>query len=312
MGIIRKDYVLERYVFYATSRGKRPQEFRKIIQQQPAGVCYFCPGSESLTTKEIGRKGSAVQWSMRWFPNKFPAVEKRGSPKLSGPPLFRESSNYGAHEVVVETPHHGQQFGSFTAEHIAELLKVYHERIAALSKDKNCGYVSVFKNHGKDAGTSLIHEHSQAISVPQLPAVIREECDAAGKARSCPYCSVIRKEAKSRRNAGENDAFIAICPYASRFNYEAWIFPKRHLRTFDDFKDSDFLHCAALLKGIISKVQHLGASYNYYVHYSPKKEDLHFHIEVTPRIATYGGFELGTGFVINSVMPEDAAGYYRG
>jgi len=37
MGIIRKDYVLERYVFYATSRGKRPQEFRKIIQQQPAG-----------------------------------------------------------------------------------------------------------------------------------------------------------------------------------------------------------------------------------------------------------------------------------
>ncbi len=312
MGIIRKDYILERYVFYATARGSRPVEFKKIIRQQPAGVCYFCPGSEALTPKEIGRKGSEIQWSVRWFQNKFPAAEKRGSPKLSGTPFLKESSNYGVHEVIVETPQHHQQLADFPVERIAELLKVYHERIAALSRDKGCAYVSVFKNHGRDAGTSLLHEHSQLISVPQLPSTIREKCDAIRDSRSCPYCAIIRKEAKTERNAGENDAFIAIAPFASRFNYEAWIFPKRHLRIFDDFRESDFLHCAALLKKILMKLQHMDASYNYYVHYSPKKEGLHFHIEVTPRIATYGGFELGTGFVINSVMPEDAAAYYRG
>ena len=311
MGIIRKDYILDRYVVYASARGKRPVEFKKIVQQAPAGVCYFCPGSETLTPPEIGRSGSAVQWTLRWFQNKFPAVEKKGVPRLSGPPSFRESSNYGVHEVIVETPRHQEQLADLPEEQMARLLKAYHERILALSKDKNCRYVSVFKNHGRDAGTSLIHEHSQVVSLPKVPSLIREECDAAKKSKSCPYCSVVKKEAKSERLIAENDSFIAFAPFASRFNYEAWIFPKKHYQTFADFKESDFLHCALLLKKILVKLQRIDASYNYYVHYSPKGEDLHFHIEITPRIATYGGFELGTGFIINSVLPEDAAAYYR-
>ncbi len=311
MGIIRKDYILERYVFYATSRGSRPVEFRRIVKQKPSGMCYFCPGSETQTPDEIGRYGSAVQWTIRWFKNKFPAVEPKGNPKLSGLPFLKVSSNYGVHEVIVETPRHEEQLAELSAEQTSQLLKVYRERIAALSKDGNCKYVQVFKNHGRDAGTSLIHEHSQVVSVPQLPTAVKEECDASKKSRRCPYCAIIKKEAKSKRLIAENSAFIAFAPFASRFNYEAWIFPKKHLRTFDDFSESDFLKCASLLKKILIKLQRMDASYNYHIHYSPKKENLHFHIEITPRIATYGGFELGTGFVINSVMPEDAAAYYR-
>jgi hypothetical protein len=39
---------------------------------------------------------------------------------------------------------------------------------------------------------------------------------------------------------------------------------------------------------------------------------LHFHIEVTPREATWSGFEYCSGTIINSVSPEDAAKFYRG
>ncbi len=311
MGILRKDYLLERYVYYAISRGKRPVEFKKIIEKAPAGVCYFCPGSESLTPLEIGRIGSGEKWELRWFQNKFPAVEKKGSGKLLGPPFFKEGSNYGTHEVIAETKNHDEQLAETPVGHIAALLKIYQERIREISKEKQVKYVSVFKNHGKDAGTSIIHEHSQIISLSHIPPLIREEIAKRKKFRSCPYCTIIKKEAKSERLIAENDAFVAFAPFASRFNYEAWIFPKRHLRSFADFRDQDYLHCAELLKKILMKLRSMDAPYNYYVHYSPKGEDLHFHIEITPRIATYAGFELGTGCVINSILPEDAAERYK-
>ena len=59
------------------------------------------------------------------------------------------------------------------------------------------------------------------------------------------------------------------------------------------------------------KLKELGVSYNYFLHYAPQGEDLHFHIEICPRIADWGGFELGTDTTINSVTPEDAAEFYR-
>ena len=40
-------------------------------------------------------------------------------------------------------------------------------------------------------------------------------------------------------------------------------------------------------------------------------QDLHFHIEITPRFEKWGGFELSTGAIVNSIMPEDAAKFYR-
>ncbi|MEM4247186.1 MAG: galactose-1-phosphate uridylyltransferase, partial [Candidatus Woesearchaeota archaeon] len=66
------------------------------------------------------------------------------------------------------------------------------------------------------------------------------------------------------------------------------------------------------LQKVLKKVAELNVSYNMHVTYSPEGEDLHFHIEVIPEIAIWGGFERGSGAVINSVMPENAAAFYRG
>ena len=38
---------------------------------------------------------------------------------------------------------------------------------------------------------------------------------------------------------------------------------------------------------------------------------MHFHIEITPRVAEWAGFELSTGTIINTISPEDAAEFYR-
>jgi len=74
---LRKDYILNRWSYVASERGKRPQQFKKDkAKKDKEGVCYFCPGSENLTPPEIGRTGTKDKWQVRWFLNKFPAVMK--------------------------------------------------------------------------------------------------------------------------------------------------------------------------------------------------------------------------------------------
>ena len=77
MGLLRKDYILDRWVYYASSRGKRPREFKTVVVREEAKTCLFCPGNEKLTPPEIGRLEYKGSWRMRWFPNKFPAVGTR-------------------------------------------------------------------------------------------------------------------------------------------------------------------------------------------------------------------------------------------
>ena len=312
MGIIRKDYVLDRWVYYASSRKKRPQEFKKINEKAESKLCYFCPKNEHLTPPEIGRVEYKGSWKIRWFLNKFPAVEKRGSPKIKSKKFFSEGGAYGIHEVVVESPHHNSELADLPKEQITQLLEVFRIRIKELSKLKGIKYVEIFKNHGKDAGTSLVHSHTQLTALAQIPSLVAEESKAVKKSRKCPYCDIIKKESKSKRKIFESKNVVAFAPFASRFNYEVWIFTKRHRRTMDELQENELEDLAAAMKNVLVKLKKINASYNFFVHYSPEKENLHFHIEITPRIATWGGFELGTNFIINSVMPEDAARFYRG
>ncbi|MBI1935897.1 DUF4931 domain-containing protein [Candidatus Woesearchaeota archaeon] len=312
MGIIRKDYVLNRWVYYSIERKKRPHDFKKTEIKANSGVCFFCPGNEHLTPREIGRSEYKGSWKMRWFPNKFPAVEPKGSIKLKSKRLFTQCDSYGYHEVIVETQHHKSQLADLPASQIKELLEVCRVRVKELGKKDGIRYVDVFKNHGKDAGTSLAHSHTQVMALPQIPALVGEESKASVKGKKCLYCEIAKKESKSRRKFFETKNVVAFCPYASRFNYEAWVFAKSHKRTMEELEEKELDDLAAALKKILIKLKKLNASYNFFIHYSPEKENLHFHIEVAPRIASWGGFELGTDFTINSVLPEDAAGFYRG
>lgn len=314
---LRKDYILDRWVIIATNRSKRPEQFRseEDIYANDVGPekCFFCPGNEEQTTGEVGRIKGEKGWEMRWFANKFPAVDRKGDPEIkTADRFFTYADAYGDHEVIVETNDHFKQIGDLTEEDIFNLIKVYARRIDDLINRPGIKYVDVFKNQGRKAGTSIIHSHSQIISLNVIPSSVKRKLDAIKGFPSCPYCDVLEIEKKGLRLIKESEAFVSFAPYASRFNFEAWIFPKQHYRTLMDFSDSELNDLASQLKMLFLKLKELNANFNMAIFYAPKGEDMHFHICIYPRIALWAGFELESGITINVVSPEDAAKFYRG
>lgn len=301
---LRKDYFLDRWVLITPGRAERKKEFSisSQIKSQMSSYdqnCFFCPGNEKTTPPEIGRFPKNKKWQIRWFSNKFSAVS------LNNP------SAYGVHEVIVETPDHSKQLGDLSISEIKDVVKIYRLRENQILKIPKIKYLVIFKNEGSEAGTSLVHSHSQLIGINLVPGNIKEEVKA--NQNKCHYCQIIKKEAKSPRKVFENENFISFTPWASRFHYEVWIFPKKHLKNLYQIADSELEDLAEILKKILLKLKKINLSYNYFFHSSPKNQDLHFHIEITPREAKWGGFEISTGnVIINSVSPEEAAKFYRG
>ena len=80
MSILRQDPTTKDWVFIATDRGKRPDDFQKPLEESalPTHVpaCPFCPGQENLTHPDIIRypQDSTLDWRLRVVPNKYAAV----------------------------------------------------------------------------------------------------------------------------------------------------------------------------------------------------------------------------------------------
>ena len=108
------------------------------------------------------------------------------------------------------------------------------------------------------------------------------------------------------------DKFIAcFAPYASQYHYESWIFTKRHLDNITKFNNDEFAAYAKILKKILLKLSQLNLSFNYFLHQVISDSNQHFYIKIQPRDSVWAGVELGSGLVINSIAPEEAAKFLK-
>lgn len=312
---LRKDYIQDRWVIINPERGKRPHEFRQRPRRMvDSKNCFFCPGKEDITSHEVGRisdgKGG---WKMRWFDNKFPVVKLEGDHEIvTEDTYFTHSNAYGKHEVIVEINNHKKQLWDLDESDIKQVFQIYKQRTKELSQIPGIKYVSIFKNHGSGAGASIAHSHSQVIAYNKVPNSINRLVAAVSTYTHCPYCDILDIESKGERRVWEDKNFVAFCPYASRFNYEVWVFPKRHVSKIYELTGAEFTSLSRAMKYLLEKLKFMNAEFNYFLNYSPDNDALHFHIRINPRFAIWAGFEFGTDSVINSVSPEDAAAFYRG
>jgi UDPglucose--hexose-1-phosphate uridylyltransferase len=114
--------------------------------------------------------------------------------------------------------------------------------------------------------------------------------------------------------------FIAIKPFASRFEWEIHILPLNHQADYLDATQEDLDDLAWVLKRTMARLDQVidGAQYNYFLHSLPRGEDYnncsasyHWHLEICPRTSIPTGFELGSGLFVNTISPEDAAEQLR-
>jgi UDPglucose--hexose-1-phosphate uridylyltransferase len=281
----------------------------------PATLLYMKSGVKTQKTKDID-DSRKKNWLVRVVPNLFPAYTPP-----EGPMPVKRTRNpdvvpaIGHHEVLIESPSHDEHPANASLPQLTLVVKAYIDRLRELSAKPYVRYVSIFRNHGLEAGASLSHAHSQLIATPLIPKIVKDELAAAKKFHKensrCVFCDIVDKERKGPRFMLENSKFTAFTPYASVNPMEFWVFPRKHETSLLSMGNNEVEVFAQTLKECLSRLKNLVSDppYNYGIHLSTDEsanEYYHWHLEVYPRLAIWAGFEKSTGVYINTITPEAA------
>ncbi len=334
-------------VLVATARSMRPKKAEGPVPRDTrahVATCPFCTGNEAMTPPQIAVYPASGPWNIRIVENLYPVLgDDRQNPNLNFG-LQQTIDGYGRHEVIIDHPQHGIAMHDMSEAHLTALFRTYRERVEQLyrSNPRLC-YVLVFKNFGPAAGASIAHTHSQIIAMPVIPDNVQAEVTNSRnfyrKNHRCIFCSLIdealtfeatiydRESGEIRRkiNVGQyvverGQKFIAIKPFASRYEWEVHILPLQHQADFLRTPQDDFTDLARVLRRTMARLDAVlgGAQYNFFLHSLPHdvncedcEASYHWHIEITPRTSIPTGFELGSGLFVNTVAPEVAAEQLR-
>lgn len=323
---LRQDLVTGDWVTIATGRARRPNAFASQRE-------FLHDAIETCPFEDLEKSGNAPlplayqreggSWSVQVIPNKYPAFT-RGD---LGCPLTLDHGPYswmegrGFHEVVVLADHY-RSIAELPLEAVAELFRAYRERYLAL-RDEGCvNFIAIFHNHGREAGASLTHPHSQLIAIPAVPPDVSRSLEGSERYyeghRQCVHCVMLDFERREqKRLIFENDGFVALAPYVSRAAFEIRIFPKNHEPHFATMNPSEERQAAEALKISLWKL-HRGLgnpAYNFFIHTVPVRghqyDHYHWHIEIVPKSQVWAGFEIGTGIEISTIDPDAAAEFLR-
>ncbi len=327
MSELRQNPLNKEWVIIATERAKRPHELaRKGEERKPRPSyienCPFCPGNEHMAPPASMQIVRDAKWQVRAVPNKFAALSSEGNLFRQTDGLKRSVSGVGIHEVIVETPEHNQTTALLNEDDVELILQCYHERYLAISRDTRVDLITIFKNHGAAAGTSLEHPHSQLIATPIISPEIRRRMEDAmsfyDDEGQCLFCRVLAEELRDRiRIVQETAHFVALIPYASLSPFAMWIFPRRHMASFGQIHPEEISDLSGMLQTVLAKLYYgLGdPDYNYVVRSSPSENRYsryyHWYISLIPRLTRLAGFELGSGMYINVTLPEENAEVLR-
>lgn len=262
----------------------------------------------------------STDWTTVVIPNKFPALKKGVCGPIMDVGPFVVAAANGFHELVI-TRDHEKSFAQFSDAETTEIIQAYRDRYAIIAKD-NCGeYISIFHNHGRLAGASVYHNHSQILSMPLVPTSIVRHMNGAReyfkKTGQRIHQVLLKWEiAEDKRIIYQNEHFIALCPYVSRSVYEMKIFPKRASANFNDISDTEIPFLANILNVALKKLSVAlnNIDYAFFIHTAPPKKEnqldydsYQWHLEIMPRISIDAGLELETNVLINTVDPDEAA-----
>ncbi len=257
--------ISKKWVISAPRRAKRPD-----VAKGSEPLCPFCPGREN-DEPEVFRIGGEIgdaNWQVRVIPNKFPFA-----------PI---------HEVVIHSPDHHKNFDELPIRQVELIIKTYKNRFL---EHKAKGQVYIFNNHGREAGESLPHPHTQIAVVPNEVTLDLPRLEE-------PQDGVL-----------ETERFMIFCPLTSQWPDETWVFPKKRGRAFFESDDTEMEDFATVLQRLIQVFTTRHGHefpYNFYIY--PGGD---WYLRLIPRVKIIGGFELGTGIFVNTQDPKETLAFLK-
>ncbi|MFW6137912.1 MAG: DUF4931 domain-containing protein [Spirochaetota bacterium] len=349
MGEMRQNKITKQWVIYAPHRKARPHDFcnhNSLEKDLPRfdPCCPFCPGNEKMlpsiiheippigerhseTTSETNTKSSEKnkgrglpEWQTRVVPNKYPALNPEDTSEGCTSGLCRKLGGYGYHEVIIESPQHNTDLSKMSEKEIEQVLHTYKHQYSTIMQDPNIICTILFRNHGNRAGASLHHPHSQLIACAVVPGFVRaretESEHYYEENGSCIVCDMLKAETRShQRVLLLNNSFCAIVPFAAEVPFEIWIIPRRHQADFASITEEEISELSPCLKNLLGMLyQKLNdPHYNFIINtcsrFRKEGPQVHWYIQIRPRLTTPAGFEIGSGIHINPSIPEEDAAY---
>lgn len=318
---LRQNIVTGDWVVISPERSKRPEEY--VMAAAPKrGIpadCPFCIKNNNAYTTSISE---AETENVYVIPNKYPAFTKADGIILEGDGFYQDCKSIGGHEVIIIKDHAREIYEDGEAI-VNELLGVYKKRYLIYEKDPLIEYSMIIHNHGPEAAASIEHPHSQLFASSILPSYIEKELLGSQKffneKNKCVFCEILRVEKENnQRIVYENDEFTVFTFFAARFPFEMWVMPKNHQSKFEEINETTQKSLANAMHEAISKLNKAlnFPPFNYWIHTLPHHhgeaaEYYHWHIEIAPRVSKFGGYEMGSGVVIDVVSPEVAAEFLK-
>ena len=275
---IRTDTYLGTVVHVVADRQNRPN--------LPIAGCPFC----------VGGLEAPEQYSVRSFPNRWPALEE------------------GYCEVVLYSPDHEATFGTLTADEALSVVNLWAQRTQALREMPNGEYVIVFENRGAEIGATISHPHGQIYAfdhVPPRPA----RMIAAG------WEPVV---ASAEHLILEVDGWRVFSEYAAVYPVSIRIAPIHRIADLADMNAVDRAVLAATLVRVFAALDALFDAplpYMMWINQAPRTRDdwpdAWFNIEIVSPWRAQGlprfiaGVEVASGEFFNPVDPADVAARLR-
>jgi UDPglucose--hexose-1-phosphate uridylyltransferase len=310
---LRVDVIRGWPTIVAPVRGRRPFDAEGAVPStSDTSGCPFCPGAEDELGEILAESApldSGEAWGVRAVRNRYPFLGSPDAPREGAHALG------GLQEVLIDGPAHDVDPQDQTAERRRAVLDMWCARIDA-ARGAGAVEVHLFRNHGRDAGSSRRHPHAQLVATnaatPARRAML-ERLDAVGGSGGCLLCEDGEPGA-AERLVFASGAWRVATLHAPLDPCHVRIVPARHVHSLTALDATERDELADLLGRLPRAAERvLGpVAWTLLAHdLGGRGPGRHLHLEFRPRLTRLAGFEQSSGIGVCPSDPIDDAAALR-
>lgn len=311
----------EERIIFCPSRKKRFKKIRAKIKEPEKNNCEICKGKTTpIIFKEQLSDNSFSFINENLYPVLLPNISQEFEEVVLKSIEQQSIETSGQHFIQWISTNHNIDFHNIKKEDAVIVLKtlsefemfLLHSQESKLPlsqniySDKHYGYVSIIKNTGRRAGSTVSHPHIQIIHSNIIPRSIENDTRFLLN-NKISFIEYIDKITSDELVLIDNEFIKAVIPYFMKRPYHTIIYPvNTKLTNLHELNYNELKSLANILSSVLNslhkifKNKKIDFSYNLLFHIGPVGT---LYIEIIPFVQTFGGYEQ-LGLYICEELPE--------